>query len=66
MMNTTKYFSSQDLIRKHKQIIKAHKEPAGLSLLYKFVLLLSIIFFSTTNVEAQNERKQAINVCAKY
>jgi len=63
-MNTTKNFSSQRLVNKHKQIVKAYKEPTKLSLLCKLMFLLSIVFFSTTNMEAQNERKHAINVCA--
>ncbi len=63
-MNTIKNFSYQGLLRKDKQVVKVHNEPTKLSLFCKLVFLLSIIIFSTTNVEAQNERKQAINVCA--
>ena len=53
IIKTTKNFSSQRLVRKQRQIVKAYKRLTELAFPCKLVFILCIIFFSTTNVEAQ-------------
>ena len=63
-MKTTKNYPLQHLADNLQPIEKTCKGLIELTQCYKLILLFCIIFFSTTHANAQNEPRQAINICA--
>jgi len=63
-METSKSFSIQYFAGNQQVAEKNFKGLRELRQYYKFILLFCIIPFSTTNAKAQDEPKQAINICA--
>ena len=53
-MKATENFSTQHLVSKQRLVVKAYKGLTELALPCKLTFLLGIVFFSTTNVKAQN------------
>jgi len=63
-MRTSKNFSSQYFVGNQQPAEKTCKGLRELKQCYKLILLFCIISFSTTFVNAQEEPRQAINICA--
>ena len=63
-MRTSKKISTQHFVGNQQPAEKTCKGLRELTQCYKIILLFCIISISTTYVNAQNEPRQAINICA--
>ena len=63
-MRTSKNFSTQHFVGNQQLADKTYQGLRELKQCYKLILLFCIISFSTTYVNAQEEPRQAINICA--
>lgn len=63
-MRILKNFPTQHLIGNQQQLEKTYKGLRELKQCHKLILLFCIISFSSTYVKAQDEPRQAINICA--
>lgn len=63
-MRILKNFPTQHLVGNQQPLEKTYKGLRELTQCYKLILLFCIISFSSTYVNAQDEPRQAINICA--
>ena len=63
-MRTTKNFPARYITDNERLNERPCQGLMKMSISYKLVLLLFIVFFLTINVKAQDEPRQAINICA--
>lgn len=63
-MRILKNFPTQHLVGNQQPLEKTYKGMRELTQCYKLILLFCIISFSSTYVNAQDEPRQAINICA--